>query len=333
MIVVAKKVLIVGVGSIGSRHLRCFLKTNRVRLAICDSDASLAESVAKRYGIDELHTSLEGALANPPDIAVICTPAHLHIPMGLQLAESGVDLLIEKPLSTSSDRVGRLTRTVSENHLTCGVAYVMRHHPCLRDVHKIVASGRFGAPLQLTLTSGQHFPYYRPAYRETYYANHNTGGGAIQDALTHMMNVSQWLLGPTTSLVCDADHLSLNGVTVEDTVHVLSRHNTTMASLTLNQFQSPNESTLLINFECGTIRIEFHRNHWHFHDTPEGGWELGASYKMERDDLFIRQANIFLDNCLNQTGPTCSLAEATHTLNTNLAMLQSTMSRQWIDLS
>lgn len=328
----SKKVLIVGVGSIGHRHLRCFLKTDRVRMAICDSDATLAESVAKRYGVDELYTSLERALTNPPDIAVICTPAHLHIPMGIQLAESGVDLLIEKPLSTSSDHLGRLSRTVDQNHLTCGVAYVLRHHPCLRDVHKIVASGRFGAPLQLTLTSGQHFPYYRPAYRETYYANHSTGGGAIQDALTHMMNASQWLLGPTTSLICDADHLSLDGVTVEDTVHVLSRHNTTMASLTLNQFQSPNESTILIHFESASIKVEFHRNHWHFCDTPEGGWKLGASYKMERDDLFFLQANAFLDNCLNETAPTCSLAEATHTLNTNLAMLRSTKSRHWIDL-
>ena len=329
----SKKVLIVGVGSIGNRHLRCFLNTNRVRLAICDSNAVLAETVSKQYRVDELYTSLDSALENPPDIAVICTPAHLHIPMGIQLAESGVDLLIEKPLSTSCEDLGRLNNTVNENNLTCGVAYVLRHHPCLLDVHKIVASGRFGAPLQLTLTSGQHFPHYRPAYREIYYADHQTGGGAIQDALTHMMNATQWLLGPTTSLICDADHLSLDGVTVEDTVHVLSRHNNVMASLTLNQFQAPNESTLLINFERGTIRVEFHRNHWHFYDTPEGGWNLGASYQIERDDLFFRQANVFLDNCLNKTRTTCTLAEATHTLNTNLAMLRSTRSRHWIDFT
>ncbi len=328
-----KKVLIVGVGSIGNRHLRCFLKTKRVRLAICDSDVALTESVAKRYGVKELYTSLENALENPPDIAVICTPAHLHIPMGIQLAESGVDLMIEKPLSTTCDNLVRLNRAVDDNHLTCGVAYVLRHHPCLIDVHKIVASNRFGAPLQLTLTSGQHFPYYRPAYREIYYADHKTGGGAIQDALTHMMNASQWLLGPTTSLICDADHLSLDGVSVEDTVHVLARHGNTMASLTLNQFQAPNESTLMLNFQRGTIRVEFHRNHWHFCDTPQGEWKLGASYEIDRDDLFIDQANVFLDNCLNQTGPTCSLAEATHTLNTNLAMLRSTKSQHWIDLT
>lgn len=328
----SKKVLIVGVGSIGHRHLRCFRETGKVQLAICDTDSALAHSVADKNSVEEVHGSLMSALNSPPDIAVICTPAHLHLPMALQLAEAGVDLLIEKPLSTSSQHLAELMTIATQKELTVGVAYVMRHHPCLIDAHKIIQSQRFGLPLQLTLNSGQHFPHYRPAYKEIYYADRNTGGGAIQDALTHMMDASQWLLGPATSLICDADHLSLKGVTVEDTVHVLTRHNKTMGSLSLNQFQAPNESTLLINFERATIRIEFHKNHWHFCETPDGNWVLGKSYEIERDDLFLQQARVFLNNCFQRTDPTCTLNEAQQTLNTNLAMLRSAELREWIDL-
>ena len=49
---------------------------------------------------------------------------------------------------------------------------------------------RFGRIVQVIAVSGQHFPFYRPAYRETYYTDHATGGGAIQDALTHTINAS-----------------------------------------------------------------------------------------------------------------------------------------------
>lgn len=327
-----KRVLIIGVGSIGHRHLRCFLDTGRITADICETNDALRDTIASQYPLNSAYSDLESALTDPPDMAVICTPAHLHIPMAIQLAKLGIDLLIEKPLSTTTDHVDQLQEIVSRKELVCGVAYVMRQHPMMQDLRDLIVSERFGRPLQLTVTSGQHFPFYRPAYRDIYYTDHATGGGAIQDAITHMVNACQWLLGPTTALVCDAAHLALEGVTVEDTVHVLTRHGSTMGSLTLNQFQNPNESTLLLNFEQATVRATFHDNHWRFCDAPEAPWQPGGQYQLERDDLFVRQANSFLDSVENRTGPACTLEEGLHTLNTNLAMLESTKSKQWFHI-
>ena len=67
-------------------------------------------------------------------------------------------------------------------------------------------------------------PTYRPAYREIYYKDRTTGGGAIQDALTHVLNASEWLVGPIRRIAVDAAHQVLEGTTVEDTVHVMARH-------------------------------------------------------------------------------------------------------------
>ena len=62
-------------------------------------------------------------------------------------------------------------------------------------------SGRFGRPVQLVAVCGQHFPTYRPAYREIYYRDRATGGGAIQDAITHVLNLGEWLIGPVDRLL------------------------------------------------------------------------------------------------------------------------------------
>ncbi|MEZ6074121.1 MAG: hypothetical protein R3C56_00170 [Pirellulaceae bacterium] len=51
-------------------------------------------------------------------------------------------------------------------------------------------SGEYGRPLEFIVYGGQHFPTYRPAYRDTYYRSHDAGGGAIQDALTHLFKMS-----------------------------------------------------------------------------------------------------------------------------------------------
>src|SRR5437879_1529660 len=104
----AVRVLIIGVGSIGERHLRCFRSTGRAEVSFVEINAELRQMVAERYRVRSAYAELETALADRPDMAVIATPAPLHIPIAIRLAEAGIHLLIEKPLSTNLDGVERL---------------------------------------------------------------------------------------------------------------------------------------------------------------------------------------------------------------------------------
>src|SRR5438105_1253455 len=109
---VPRRVLIVGVGSIGERHLRCFRATGRAEVSFVEVNGDLRRTIADRYGIPSCYSDLEAALADRHDMAVIATPAPLHVPMAIRLAEASVHLLIEKPLSTSLDGVARLQQLV-----------------------------------------------------------------------------------------------------------------------------------------------------------------------------------------------------------------------------
>ncbi|MGI9428550.1 MAG: Gfo/Idh/MocA family protein, partial [Bythopirellula sp.] len=154
-------------------------------------------------------------------------------------------------------------------------------------------SGRFGAPVQIVAVSGQKFPFFRPAYRETYYRNHSTGGGAIQDAITHVLNAGEWLVGPIDRLVADADHLVIPDVDVEDTINIMTRQGGVLGCYSLNQHQAPNENVITVICECATVRIEFHRHRWSW--ISDGDWKFEDTGNIERDTLFIRQAAAFLD--------------------------------------
>lgn len=326
------RVLIIGVGSIGERHARCFGRTGRAEISICEINEPLRNTIADRYAIRSTFATLDDVLGERPDVAVICAPAHLHVPMATQLAEAGAHLLIEKPLSTGFDGVDRLQAIVQEKNLTVAVAYVLRMHPALSAMRDAVRSGRFGEPVQIVGVSGQHFPFYRPAYREIYYNNRATGGGAIQDALTHLMNAGQWIAGPMTALAADADHQVLEGVEVEDTVHVIARHGCVMGSYALNQHQAPNETSLTVVCREGTARCEFHRNRWLSATEPGEDWRVEQEFSLERDDLFVAQANRFLDAVEGKIEPACTLNDALLTLRTNLAVLQAADTQTWQSL-
>jgi predicted dehydrogenase len=324
-----RRVLVVGVGSIGERHLRCFAATGRARLSLCESNPELRRAVAERYAVADTFADLDAALVAGPEVVVICTPAHLHVPMARAAVRAGAQVLVEKPLSTALDGVSELLHEVERRRVVAAVAYVYRAHPALAAMSGAIRSGRFGEPVQVVAVSGQHFPLYRPAYRTIYYNDRATGGGAVQDALTHVLNAAEWLVGPVTRLTADIGHQVLEGVTVEDTVHVLTRHGTVMGSFSLNQHQAPNESTITVVGTRGTARFEFHNARWRWATEPGGEWTDEPAGPLERDTLFVRQANAFLDAVEGTAAPLCTLADARQTLAVNLAVLRSAEYGGW----
>ncbi len=326
-------VVVIGVGSIGERHLRCFGHTDRTDLSICEINQTLRNEIAQRYSVKQAFADFNEVVDSQPHAAVICTPAHLHIPMAEKLASVGTHLLIEKPLSTSVEGVQSLIDLTGEKNVTAAVAYVMRMNPLLAEVRQVICDRRFGEPVQVSTMSGQHFPTYRPAYREIYYTERAKGGGAIQDALTHQVNSVEWLVGPITRVAADAAHQVLEGVVVEDTVNVIARHGDVQSSFSMNQHQAPNETTMKIVCQRGTIQIEFHRCRWIWQSEPEQDWQEGSQIELQRDDMFVSQANMFLDAIDSNTRAACSVEDGLQTLKSNLAILRAADTRSWQDVN
>ncbi len=315
--------LVIGCGSIGERHLRCFLGTGRAGVIGCDTSAALLQRMADTYGV-ATRTDWEAAVAEPGiQGVVICTPAPWHVPMALRALREGKHVLIEKPLSHSLQDVDALLQTARESGRKAAVAYVYHSIPHLSAARAFLATGELGPVLQVTVTAGQPFHRFRPAYAKTYYRDHRTGGGAIQDALTHAANWVESVVGPTDSLLCDAAHLALPDVEVEDTVHLSARHGPVRVNYTLNQFQMANETTLDFHTARGSVRIEAHNQRWGVYRDGDSAWTWHPSPKGDRDTPFTAQANAFLDLLEGAPSRLCSLEAAAQTLRFNLAALAS----------
>lgn len=326
------RVLIIGVGSIGERHLRCFRATGRVEVGFCEPNEALRRTIARRYEIPQSWASLDDVFSDGSfraDIAVIAVPAPLHVPVATRLVEEGIHVFIEKPLSISLEGIDGLQAAIERRGVKAAVAYTYRSHPAMRDMKAAIDSGRFGRPVQAVSVWGQHFPKYRPAYREIYYTSRATGGGIIQDLLPHALNASEYLVGPIDRVQADAGHLALEGVEIEDTVHVLARHGSVMACYSANQHQAPNENTITVICERGTARFDLNQARWQSMFEPEGGWTTEYQFSQERDDIFISQAHLFLDVVAGKAEPACTVAEGLQTLQATLAVLEAADHPGW----
>lgn len=320
-------VLVVGGGSIGERHLRCFQQIG-CTVALCEALDARRAALCERYNLDLVFASPPEAASHairtvPWDGVVIATPAHLHVEHAELLAPAAVALLIEKPLGTSLADVSRLQAIAAAKLVQ--VAYVLRAHPATQHVRQLLASQTIGRVHQVTVSAGQHFPTFRPAYREIYYADRTRGGGAIQDAATHWLDLVQYLAGPLAWAACDTEHQVLAGVEVEDTVHLFGRTavDSIQVSLALNQFQAPNESHLQLNGERGSLAIELHHNRAGLFLHGDAEWTWTEPLVSERDDLFRAQAQNFLSAAVGSEPPLCSLDEGASALRATLAALKS----------
>lgn len=301
-------------------------------MLFADTNSALGNEISLRYSSARRVESLNAGIEAGVNCAVIATPAPTHVPLAMRLVDAGLHVLIEKPLSVSLDGIEALSERAASENRVAAVGYVYRAHQMLAEMQAAIVSGRFGNVLEIVCVAGQHFPTYRPNYPQTYYASRASGGGAVQDALTHFLDAGQWLAGPIDRLVADSSHQALENVEVEDTVHVLARHGDVPGTYSLNQHQAANEATISVICERGIARFEYHRSRWRCMEKPDSAWSDFPTGPQERDQLFIRQANGFLDAIEGKARPPCGLEEGVMNLECNLAILESIAGSRWVEV-
>lgn len=213
-----QRVLIVGYGSIGQRHLRIVRETSP------QSDVRVLrrEPGATAAGADGCFSSLDEALAFAPQVAIIANPAPFHVRVALALARRGCHLLVEKPLSDTPEGVSELLTAAEECGIVLQVAYNLRFSPSLRDFRKWVHSVRVGRILSIRCETGQHLETWRPGtdYRLGVSACRDLGGGVLLE-LSHELDYLRWIFGDIDWVGAWMGRQSALEINVEDTAHLL----------------------------------------------------------------------------------------------------------------
>ena len=211
------RLLVVGAGSIGTRHATNARTLGVTDLAVVDPDRGRREQLASATGALAFET-LDAALDWGPQMAVVCSPPSLHLDAARTCADAGCHLLIEKPLAATRDGVDTLESAIARRTLRAGVAYQLRFHPAVRRMHALAHGGGIGRLLSIQAEYGQYLPNWRPArdYRDTYTAQAVLGGGILLDA-SHEIDYVRWIAGDISAVFASAAKLSALDIDVEDT--------------------------------------------------------------------------------------------------------------------
>jgi len=213
-----KRVLIVGLGSIGRRHLRLarqFLPHAEIAVLRHKVDLIIPE------GADYIFSTMVEALTFAPTLAVIASPANFHLAAAIPLAEAGIHLLIEKPLSATSEGVKDLIGVCTKTNAVLAVGYNLRHLQSLNKFKSMVDDQVIGSIWSVRSEVGQYLPSWRPGsdYRQGVSAQHALGGGALLE-LSHEIDYLRWIFGEVDWVQAILTQQSDLEIDVEDTAHL-----------------------------------------------------------------------------------------------------------------
>ena len=93
------RVLVVGCGSIGKRHLRNMQEIGIEHLGAVDPRADRRQEVVDQLGLTHLYESVGDSMADGYDAVVVGVPTALHLDVARTAIEAGAHVLVEKPLS------------------------------------------------------------------------------------------------------------------------------------------------------------------------------------------------------------------------------------------
>lgn len=299
LVVSINRILIIGLGSIGNRHLRL------ARQLLPQADIRiLRHQLGSPVPVtaNGVFFHMDEAIAFAPHIAVIASPAPFHIATAQTLAKVGVHLLIEKPLSSSLSGVKELLELSSHQGIVVQTGYNLRFLPSLKRFRELLGQGVVGQVLSVRCEIGQYLPSWRPDsdYRLGVSAQRQLGGGALLE-LSHELDYMRWIFGEVDWVKATLCRQSRLDIDVEDTVYLTLGFAPKADALpiiaTLNMDFIRHDTTRLCVAigENGSLRWNGLTGEIALYEMEATQWAELYSHPHQRDDSYLAEWQNFID--------------------------------------
>ena len=188
-------IAIAGIGAVAELHARSIEDIDGAELV---AGSCRTESRGREFAEEfdcEWHADTTRMLdAASPDVLQVCTPSGAHLEPTLAATEREVDILCEKPLEVTTERIDEMVAASEAAGIRLGGVFNQRYNPVVRQLHEAASEGRFDdlAVANAYVPWWRDDDYYGDAWQGT---RELDGGGALMNQSIHGIDAVQWLAG------------------------------------------------------------------------------------------------------------------------------------------
>ncbi len=170
----------IGVGSLGRHHARNYAELGREGrveyIGACDTDAATAEKMAAEHGGTAFTDWRE--LLGKVDVVSVATPTEAHCEIACAFLETGVHVLVEKPIAMSLGEADRMIAAAEGSGAKLMVGQLERFNPAMVALRPHVTN-----------------PLYFEIHRVSPFPNRSLDVDVVLDVMIHDLDAVQWLVG------------------------------------------------------------------------------------------------------------------------------------------
>lgn len=265
--------LVIGLGSMGKRRIRCLQALGINTINGYDSRQDRREEVTAQYGVTT-YDNFSSALSNSrPTALIISVPPDQHHKYMMVALEQQLPFFVEA--SVIDDGMVELIAELEKTPMVAAPSATLLFHPAISIIEKLVHSGRLGKISNVIHHSGQYLPdwhTYEPV-SDYYVSNPTTGGG--REIVPFELSWFTRVFG-FPSRVCGnfRKTITITGAEqIDDTYNALFDYGNFLASFTVDVVSRHATRRLLINGELQQLIWDWDENSVQLFDPENGVWD------------------------------------------------------------
>lgn len=301
-------------------------------VAVCDPDASRAESLAAGYEIEWVGRDGVRMMEDCDlDVLDIATPPESHKPLAMAAMQRGVHVLCQKPAALSLSDAQEMVDFAAERGVALYINEMLRFCPWFMTTFERLRSGAIGRPVFARLfsrTAGflEVGPERRVSYAFREFLKASDRGLLLEETI-HFLDVMRYLFGEPRTICAVTEKVSpvLRG---EDVVTVVMRYSG-MTALIEDSWSAhgPNRSGMEVEGSRGAMFLS-HSRVLELHSASTGAveeqWDFsGSSWDEQRPHVFAALFKEFLETVDGTRDRTAQARDNLKTLRLVLAAYQS----------
>jgi len=293
-------IAVIGVGYLGSYHTEKYAKNPAVHLvAVVDIDPQRARKAAERFGV-AFHTDYRKIL-NQVDAVTISVPTDFHYEIAKTCLESGVDVLVEKPMTEKVWQAERLLDLAKEKGRILQVGHLERFNPAITRAARFLEK-----------------PLFIECHRLNSFAGRGTEINVVFDLMIHDLDI---ILSFVKSKVARMDAVGVPVLSSHMDIANVRLHFETgcVANITASRISLHPMRKMRVFQPDAYVSLDFHKAHVEIYRriiNPSGGLpELkGESLALEKKDALEEEIRSFVKAVSERSCPVVSAESALEAL-------------------
>lgn len=290
------KVGVIGVGHMGKEHARVYASLpNAVLTGVFDEHADTARKIAKQHRCAAFSTESFATFLDSVDGVSLATPTSSHFNLGQQVLRAGKHLLVEKPITNTTEEATTLVALAKERNLVLQVGHIERFNPVLQALEERLTRPRF-----------------IEAHRLSPYPGRSTDISVVMDLMIHDLEIILHLVqSPVQSI--DAVGIPVLSVSADIANVRIRFENGCVANITTSRISPEKLRKIRVFQDDAYLSLDYQKQEGEMY-RKKGTEITREKIPVTKDEPLKKQLQSFVDCIQNKADPLVSGDHGTRAL-------------------